>query len=262
MPAGAVYPVMLGAVDGRMAEEYYEMEGKDQFQMCGGGSGVGRPIPGELAETDAPAITTSDAEDIRDGVAADVRAAHASRPGTVPAGILIWADQRARLFRRDWRRELSATVRSCMREHQRGRTDYTWARLPRRVRPSIPLRPGSCAPKPRIGIIVDTSGSMLEHGDIVKGVVEGVHRAASGAIVWSCDTQIHRSHRSYCGGGGTDIRVGIQAALDAKCDIVVAVTDGQTPWPGPDTTFPLIVALIGTDPGEIPSNARIVRVGA
>ena len=49
------------------------------------------------------------------------------------------------------------------------------------------------------------------------------------------------------GGGGTDLRVGIDAALAARpaANVIVAFTDGGTPWPDRRLPVPLIVALIG-----------------
>jgi predicted metal-dependent peptidase len=65
------------------------------------------------------------------------------------------------------------------------------------------------------------------------------------------------------GGGGTDLRVGIDAALAARpaANVIVAFTDGGTPWPDRRLPVPLIVALIGKHATDTtPEWAKTVRV--
>jgi predicted metal-dependent peptidase len=65
------------------------------------------------------------------------------------------------------------------------------------------------------------------------------------------------------GGGGTDLRVGIDAVLAARpaANVIVAFTDGGTPWPERRLPVPLIVALIGTHAADTaPAWAKTVRV--
>jgi hypothetical protein len=66
------------------------------------------------------------------------------------------------------------------------------------------------------------------------------------------------------GGGGTDMRVGIEAALRGPetPHVVVVLTDGGTPWPdAPLSTTRVIAALIGTNPPLPPAWIETVRVG-
>tara|TARA_R100001230_G_C5647861_1_gene153287 strand:+ start:193 stop:555 length:363 start_codon:yes stop_codon:yes gene_type:complete len=47
------------------------------------------------------------------------------------------------------------------------------------------------------------------------------------------------------GGGGTDVGVLIEESLkeiEHKPDIIVAITDGYTPWPSKDIGIPLVIA--------------------
>ena len=49
------------------------------------------------------------------------------------------------------------------------------------------------------------------------------------------------------GRGGTDLRVGINAALELKPrpHAIVVFTDGETPWPDSKPVVPLVVCLAG-----------------
>ena len=49
------------------------------------------------------------------------------------------------------------------------------------------------------------------------------------------------------GGGGTDMEVGIQAALATRPSpqLVILITDGFTPWPSIPPPIPVVVALVG-----------------
>jgi hypothetical protein len=56
------------------------------------------------------------------------------------------------------------------------------------------------------------------------------------------------------GGGGTDIGVGIQAFIERKADpidLLVVVSDCQTPWPPERPPFPVVTIRVG-DGGAAP----------
>ena len=54
---------------------------------------------------------------------------------------------------------------------------------------------------------------------------------------------------ALAGGGGTDMRVGIQSALALRerPGVVIVLTDGLTPWPKEPASCRLIAVLIGSD---------------
>jgi predicted metal-dependent peptidase len=110
-----------------------------------------------------------------------------------------------------------------------------------------------------VAVVVDTSGSMgqseLEAALAeIRGVVKAAGIASRGVLVLACDADVGASTRvrrvedvQLVGGGGTDMRVGIAAAEDSRPrpDVVVVLTDGQTPWPERPTRARLVIAIIG-----------------
>jgi predicted metal-dependent peptidase len=64
------------------------------------------------------------------------------------------------------------------------------------------------------------------------------------------------------GGGGTDMRVGIDAALQLRpCpQIVVVLTDGLTPWPVAAPVGTTLVAVVIGNDAPLPKGERIVAL--
>lgn len=128
------------------------------------------------------------------------------------------------------------------------------------------------APKITVDLIIDTSGSMGDR-DLAAALSETravLRRTSSRVRVLCCDaaSSTPREVRSIgdvtlTGGGGTDMRVGIDTALAARPapDVIVVFTDGGTPWPAHRLGVPLIVALIGSHARDTaPAWAKTVRV--
>ena len=284
LPPGGVRPADFGCTDGETLEVYARAlldaagAGSEPRPACGGGSGVGAPeeweLPsGESAPDWAPAVDELAAQHVCTGTAADVRAYVAEHGrGAVPAGVAVWADAHVRAPVLDWRGALAVTLRRATGELRRGRDDYSWARLSRRARPGAPLRPGLRQYPPRVGVVVDTSGSMFNEGQAVKGVVWDLARRVGRVRVWAVDAEITaagarvRAGQStpaggYRGGGGTDLRTAISDAADAS-DLLVVVTDGETPWPASKPRVPVVVALTPGATGACPSWATVLHIGA
>jgi predicted metal-dependent peptidase len=130
-------------------------------------------------------------------------------------------------------------------------------------------------PVPRVAVIVDTSGSMTEDdlrdamGEIT-GVLRAVGIGGNRVTVIACDADVHATRRVstvdqvvLAGGGGTDMRVGIEAALlgPERPHVVVVLTDGATPWPdAPLSTTRVIAALVGPNPPMPPAWIESIRV--
>ncbi|MEV0395215.1 vWA domain-containing protein [Polymorphospora rubra] len=266
LPADRIEPKTYGLPNGQLFEQYLKtlppsVKGHD----CGSGAhGVDRPwetaIGGGrgVSDVEAGAIRRDTAHSIRNHTRGHGR-------GSVPAGWGRWA---AEILEPqvDWRRALTGAVREAA-AWASGAVDYTYHRPSRR---SAALRgvvlPSLRQPIPRVAIVVDTSGSMGDEQlaaalSEVSGVLRAVGIGGNRVTVLSCDAAVHvvqqvhtASQVQLAGGGGTDMRVGVEAALKVRPHFVIVLTDGGTPWPGePLESTRIIAGLIGADAPEPPS---------
>ena len=277
LPGRPVLPRDLGAPDGLLAEQYFEAgttdrsgqikEAAGDWLDCGSGAdGVPRPDDGP------PGLPAWQADLLRRQVAQDV-IAHAKLAGTVPGGLLRWAEQILNP-KINWRKVLAAELRRAVAEVS-GAVDYSYRRPSRRaaVAGNVVL-PALRRPVPEVAVVCDTSGSMTE--DLLAAAlaeVEGLLRAlgmARQVRVLACDTAVGPAQRvssarqiQLVGGGGTDMGTGIAAAaaLRPRPAVTVVLTDGYTPWPSqaPKGTR-VVIGLLGPGAPDAPSWARAVRV--
>lgn len=273
LPEGCITPGVLGQPDGLTAELYYDsldrpqepQDGSDRGDEaedgCGSGAG-GQAGSWELSAGDplAPGMTAAEGELVRRKVAADVAEAARSAKGrgTIPAGLVRWADDVLRPPVVPWRRVLAVAIRRALADRA-GRVDYSYARPSRRQIPRVVL-PAMRQPVPTVGVVVDTSGSMSADDlaaamSEVKGICARVGVRGERLRVLAVDATaaapqpVRRVEAiRLTGGGGTDMRVGIAAAeaLRPGVDAVVVLTDGGTPWPDAAGRARLVVGLIGS----------------
>jgi predicted metal-dependent peptidase len=296
LPGRPVLPEDLGADDGLLAEQYFDgiRGGRRPPGDAGGGrrgDGGVRSGQSEVGETAGGWLDCGSGADgmprsgerpgglagwqadlLRRQVAQDV-IAHAKRAGTVPAGLLRWAEEILHP-KVDWRRLLAAELRRAVAQVA-GAVDYSYRRPSRRsaVAGDVVL-PALRRPVPEIAVVCDTSGSMTE--DLLAMVlaeVEGLLRAlglARQVRVLACDSAVAPAQRvtsarqvQLIGGGGTNMGAGIAAAvaLRPRPAVTVVLTDGYTPWPGraPKGTR-VVVGLLGAGAPDAPPWARAVRV--
>lgn len=289
LPDWVVTPAGLGLPDGKMAEDYYDTLLADPALLAwladGGGGGCGsgagtRPLPGELGQDDTtddgPGAGRSEADGdlIRRQVAADT-SAHAKGRGTVPAGLERWATGVLAPPVIHWSQVLRSTVRAVLAA-QAGRTDYSYSRPSRRRVPRV-IRPAMRGPAVTVAIVVDTSGSMSQADlDAALSEVGGV-LAASGVsrdrvMLLCCDAAASRPRRvrsvrdvRLTGGGGTDMPAGIDAAQATRPapNVIIVLTDGETPWPERRGRAALICAIISRQPpAGTPEWAATVHIAA
>jgi predicted metal-dependent peptidase len=246
---------------------------------CGrcGSCAHGHQEPWELGSPESsgvPGVSEAEAEVIRRQVAHEIVriAAQSKERGSVPAHWRRWAEEKLRP-KVDWRRQLRSAVRAALATVA-GAADYSYRKLPRRRLPNI-VTPGLVQPVPEVAVVVDTSGSMSD--DLLARAlaeVQGVLRATGvhGATVLTVDAAVHTVQRVFdarqvklVGGGGTDMRVGIDAALKLRPrpHVIIVLTDGDTPWPSsPPRDVKVIAGIIDNPNADAPSWITTVPIRA
>ena len=260
-------PAQFKMPDGLIAEEYYhelEKQNADKKQgqkpECGSGSG-GKPIDGELQSDDknAPGLSEEDGQILRDAVARDVIALHGKQAGNVHSGAIIWANEQLKPPRIRWQHLISQAISRVTDNICRGRQDYSYHRVSRRPIHGI-IKAGLVQYRPTIGLIIDTSGSMAELGGVVTSETLALLRSFK-VIALCNDTEttklFHRGKIEFRGGGGTDLRVGIEE-LRKEVSLLIILTDGHTPWPDIAPRIPVIIGLLGD--GETPNWATTIHI--
>ncbi|MFE6189754.1 VWA-like domain-containing protein [Streptomyces sp. NPDC056465] len=273
LPAGRLEPRLFGLPEGQLFEAYLAaLPPSARVHDCGSGA-HGEPSPWESDAAPGPAgVGGVEAESLRRHTAEAMRA-HVRARGTLPGGWKRWADEVLEPTV-DWRQALTGAVREAA-AWAAGAVDYTYRRPSRR---SAALRgvvlPSLRRPLPRVAVVIDTSGSMGD-GELaaalaeVTGVLREVGIRGNRVTVLACDADVQAVSRvtnagqiTLGGGGGTDMRVGIAAALAApeRPSVIVVLTDGHTPWPDETPACRLVAALIGPSAPTPPPWIETVRV--
>ncbi len=231
---------------------------------CGSGAGC-TPWPGELADEDTlggrgrAGVDAATGDLVRRRVAERVRHSAASGRGTVPAGVQRWAESVLAPAVVPWERVLRALRAGARRAlaQAAGKVNYSYRRLSRHAVPGIVL-PAMVGPSLTVAFVVDTSASVTEAGLAValsemRAVVRSAGVARDRVMVLCVDAASASPQRvnrvqdvKLIGGGGTDMRVGIDAAekLCPAPDVVITLTDGDTPWPEQRGRAQLVCVII------------------
>lgn len=269
-PPGVLCPADLGLPEGRTAEEYLSLieeletlHGTGWHPLaeavdCGSGcDGVDRDYEDAAAGS---ALTDLQRGILELAVAREIEARAAAR-SAVPGGWLRWAGQR-RNPSAPWRSLLSALVRRGV-HHGSGRVDFSYRRPSRRsAAGGRVLLPAMVTPVPQVAMVVDTSGSVAPAElqrflDEITAIVATACGARRRLRVICCDRHAHPVQEvrraeeiRLVGGGGTDLREGLAAAqaLRPRPDLIVVLTDGETPWPDRRPPLPVVVAMVGSPP--------------
>ncbi|MFF2819955.1 VWA-like domain-containing protein [Kitasatospora cineracea] len=253
----AVYPDTLRLPANQLMEQYarhFSLDSEYQHLVwleCGSGAD-GWEREWDLGPDGAHGLNDQERDLVRFRVARGITA----RPGRAPAGWRRWADE---VFHppQPWRQLLGAAIRSTVAAAGAGE-DYSYGRPSRRstslpgvVLPSLRRRP------PRVTVVVDTSGSVSDR-ELGSALLEtaAILRALDGrrdlVSVISCDAAARTVREAAAdsgwvliGGGGTDLRNGFSTALRRRPapDVIVALTDGQTPWPSSPPPCRTVIGL-------------------
>lgn len=249
-------------------------------QDCGSGAhGVQREWehgdPNNAGE--AEGVLDADWEDVKQITAEKIAERQKSR-GDVPAGWAHWANDLLRPRRVPWDHELSGGLRWALNDVA-GLVLHSYKRPSRRssATPDI-IQPSLRRPKPFVCIVGDTSGSMSDKElALVRGVVEDIALAMGAEVAFlSTDAKVHGGVQKVASGrrielkgrGGTNMAAGIQYAIDnlrPRPDVIVVVTDCDTPWPERRPARTRVIVCGTGHPseelvGEIPKWARYIAV--
>ncbi|MFF1760991.1 VWA-like domain-containing protein [Streptomyces sp. NPDC058266] len=286
-PFGAVVPSLLRLPDGLLMEEYLRTASMSGLGAelawldCGSGAD-GHDRSWELGPGGANGLTRQQRDAVRFRVAEGIK----GRPGHAPEGWRRWADE-AFQPPQPWRQLLGAAVRSAASAPGVGE-NHTYRR-PSRRSSSVPgvVLPSLRRTPPRVCVVIDTSGSVSD-AELGSALLEiaAISRAVGGrrdlVSVVSCDAAAgvavplcRAESLELLGGGGTDLRSGFARALRSRPrpDVIVALTDGQTPWPSGQPPCRTVVGLFPRparaadegDPDYVPDTppswARVVTIG-
>jgi predicted metal-dependent peptidase len=229
---------------------------------CGSGA-HGDRRPWELPDDDGspggvPGVDPVKAQLVRRDVAQRILD-RSGDAGDVPLGWRRWA--RSVLTPRiDYMATIRHVVRKAWRDSTLGRYDRTYRRPHRRQACYGEfLMPSFYQPRPRPGFLIDTSSSMQDT-QLARAVAElgGLTRQlgySTEVIVACCDAAVHDVKKVFTsaqlelyGGGGTDIGAGLRwftERTNPPVDLLVIVSDCQTPWPQETPPFPVITIRVG-----------------
>ncbi len=278
LPGKPVTPRALSLPAGKVAEYYFlRLEGRvlEPHADCGAGAhGVDREaeIAGRVIGRLPIGVDELEGELIRRKVALAVLSGRNAGHGH--GGWSRWAEAFA-VPVVSWRRLLASQLRGAVSASVAGNSDYRYARPSRRQVPGVVL-PGLVRPIPTIGVVIDTSASVGDRllaaaWTEVLAMLQAVGVRRERVVVWSTDVVATRldgrlgRRVALTGGGGTDMSAGIAAAARARPrpDVIVVLTDGETPWPAVAPAQPVIVGMLldGVhDPGPVPPWARRVDI--
>jgi predicted metal-dependent peptidase len=177
--------------------------------------------------------------------------------GDAPLGWTRWA-QTILAPKVDFMATIRHAVRRALHNSTIGRYDRTYRRPHRRQAAYGEfLMPSFHQPRPRPGFLIDTSSSMQDT-QLSRAVAElgGLTRQlgyGAEVIVACCDVVVHdvqtvfsAAQLALVGGGGTNVGAGIDwFAQHASIDLLVVVSDCQTPWPPEAPPFPVLTIRVG-----------------
>lgn len=238
-----------------------------------GVDGVDRPWEaGDPLECETPGTSKAEALAVRRNVAAEIKKQKEKGYGHIPGGWDIFADAMLTPAKVRWQDVLHAKARQAITKCA-GERMNTYRRLSRasivhrkniagsaQKKTSV-VKPSTYDVVPTVIVVVDTSGSM---GSGRRSRLESALCEAEGILKFNkvkgyfldCDAKPYGTAQEVqsvkkariSGGGGTDMRAGVLAAKGQKMkpDIIVLITDGDTPWPSADEVkgLKIITAII------------------
>ena len=266
----AAYPGMLpeafGYERGLLAEYYLrglQTDHPDLAATHDDGSGAHDQERDWETGPDRQRLTALDDQVLRREVAQRLRKAGDQAQ---PRGWREWAEDTLRPPV-NWRQRLGHRMSVALRTGLGNRIDYSFERPSRRQAVYHPILTPSLRgdQTARIAVVVDTSGSMSQ--DLLSralGEVAAVIRQFQYPVtIIPCDAaayapvQVLADREAYrltelAGGGGTDMRAGVDAALRLRPapDTILVLTDGMTRYPTERPKTPVVFGIFDLDGGK------------
>ena len=298
-PIPHITPEQYNLPNNLLAEEYYDMlkDGSDDGDADGDGNGSGNgnenndgnsrgngdghpsgsasdgtDKPWELPPDDAeyPGLSDTEQELLRREVARAIEE-HFKDKGSVPLGLERLCTRIRRKNEADWRTLLRRAVKQTIYISGSG-DQFSYRRPNRRKQNSNFIFPSMFRIRPKVAVVVDTSGSMsdAELNAALNEVDALLKELRSEVTVFSVDAEVHTvqrvrhaNHIHLQGGGGTDMMIGIRAAseLKQKPNLIVVITDGYTDWDTqrPPKTPPVIAVLTDRNSATPPAWIYSIR---
>lgn len=236
-------------------EEVYCILKKEQEEA----KAKGKPDPSAGMDSMDDHMTDGDPTEADPITPADVIQAaenHKALTGKYPAGVDRLIGALKKPSNSPWKRLRQFVVKSLP-----GFDTTSWRRLQRRPLVRGIGMPGKVAVGAgTVGVVVDTSGSIGQEmlnlfASHMASIIDEA-RPEKLQVYW-VDAKVHRTDtvkngsqlrallsRPVPGGGGTNMPKGVDAAIADKCDSVVVLTDGETPF-GSRSNRPVLWAITG-----------------
>ena len=250
-PDWGITPAKFELPAGKLWGWYYEklqqhQSNHQQFHASSAADGIPRSYELSPDDEQAPALRPELAEAITQAVAEEIK-----KIGDAPASLQVWADAVLAPPKRNWRNALRMFISQHTR---RGMHDKTG--VFRVHRTSGLLVPSWNTNLPHVVVVADTSGSMSSEGGKVLSEIVGILGASYRTDVVWCDTEpvlqktVRRHTLKPIGGGGTDLRPAIDMAQELNPDVMIIITDCETPWPKEPIKNALVVCASHTAPPQ------------
>ena len=264
--------------EGQGSEQDGESDAGGEGTASGAGEGAGsegRPAPGQGCGVIVDPTETAD-EDARKWRSVAYEAKELARAAGDKAYGALARIVEIPPSRVTWEQVLRGATAQAMGSH--GRDDVSFRRRNRRSPVIGAQLPGWRAQKPRVGVLIDSSGS-VDEAALTRAVAETAKISkATGAAVYLV---VHSAHVQFAGWlgrnttaaevmshvadrGGTRFEPAYEALRAAgHLDTVVHLTDGIPcdTWPAlPPSARRLVVALVGASSRDyVPAGARVVE---
>lgn len=145
----------------------------------------------------------------------------------------------------DWRSIFRRVISTSFDSIVKGRSDYSYRRISRRLSSDKFIFPGMVKYNPTVMLGIDTSGSMANSDyekalSEIEGLLRAVAKGNDAVTIFSVDTQIGNitpvtsvKKVNLMGGGGTQMAVAFRYVTDLgkkRPDVFVLSTDGYIDW--------------------------------